>query len=176
MKRTDIVLAFAAVFVLPLAGCSYLMDAVESAITKRASFSIDARYVPGPPRVVITWQETVSSEDFAGYEIYMTEDPEDEFVGYVAVAARYDLGSSGLPAGLVFQVEPSLGTGATASFTHDVSALAPAARGNYFYRVGVINWDEEPEERPWGYETDPGYYIGRTSLYSISGYAMVEIP
>jgi hypothetical protein len=175
MKRTDIFFALAAVFLLPLAGCSYLMDAVESAITKRASFSIDASYVP-PNSVVITWDETVSSEDFAGYEIYMTEDPDDEFVGYVAVAARYDLGSSGLPAGLVFQVEPSLGTGATASFTHDVGLLALAARGTYFYRVGVINWDEDSEDRPWGYETDPGYYIGRTTLYSISGYAMVEIP
>lgn len=175
MKRTDIVFSLAAVFLLPLAGCSYLMDAVESAITKRASFSIDASYVP-PNNVVITWQETVSSEDFAGYEIYMTEDPNDEFVGYVAVAARYNLGSSGLPSGLVFQVEPSLGTGATSSFTHDVALLGSAARGNYFYRVGVINWDEEQEDRPWGYETDPGYYIGRTSLYSISGYAMVNIP
>ncbi len=176
MKRADIVLAFAAVFVLPLAGCSYLMDAVESAITKRASFSIDARYVPGPPRVVITWQETVSSEDFAGYEIYMTEDPDDEFVGYVAVAARHDLGDAGLPPDLVFQQNLSLGTGATSSFTHDVTQLDTAARGNYFYRVGVINWDDEQEDRPWGYETDFGYYTGRTSLYSISGYAMVEIP
>ncbi len=143
-----------------MSACSYMMDAIEGAITDRSSFSIHAEYSVG--NVYISWDETDSGEEFAGYEIYITEEPDDEYSGYDIVASRYFKNGS-----------PSL----KYSTTDHYSAAKPESGGLYFYRVGIIHWNEKnAAKRPWDWDSSESYYNGNTSIGKISGYAMVEIP
>ncbi len=68
-----------------LTACSYAMDYVERIITTRASFSVDAEY--DGTNIIISWDESGGS-NFAGYEIYMTTRPNDEYSDYQVVAAE----------------------------------------------------------------------------------------
>lgn len=100
-----------------LTGCSYVSDYVEGQITNRASFSINAEYKTGPSRVVLTWSETDSSDDFAGIEIYRSKKADDEYSPYGII----DSSSSHISTSTDYSPPP----------------------GTYFYRVGFIHWDEE---------------------------------
>mgnify|MGYP001158014795 CR=1 FL=1 len=171
MKKIIILIPF---ILSLLSGCSYVTDSIEAAITERASFSASATYNAGPPAsVTITWDESDMTSDFAGYEIYRTKYPNDEYSEYELVANRYDAGHA-------------LDNGATNSFTDNFSLYPLNGSGTYFYRIGVIYWDEAPEDRTnengyspeypnagWDGETN---YNANTNLESISGYARVVIP
>lgn len=142
---------------LTSAGCSYVSDMVEGEITTRASFSIKARQVGDD--VVITWDETDTSSDFAGIEIYRTVKPDDEFSGYETIADRWE--------------DSSLSSGTTGSYTH-----SNPSKGLYFYRVGFISWDESEDERT----SENGYtgveytdYNSQTDIDEVSGSVMVNI-
>ena len=161
------------------------MDSIEGQLTDRASFSIEASYDPVLDRVTIKWDEHGSGDDFAGYEIYITEEPNDEYVGYELAASYYEthpyIGLSG-----------DLKSSSTGSCTLDVNALLGALAiadgygpGIYFFRVGLIDWDESDEDDRvddyigginWNIEPNrrDNYWI-HTDIESVSGYAMVEI-
>jgi len=150
-----------ALLFLLLPGCSYVMDSIEGAITDRASFSIDAEYVSGTG-VIINWTETGTSSNFAGYEIYITEFADDEYAGYTIVANKFN--------------DASLGNIITGTYTD----TAPPS-GVYFYRVGVIAWDEQEEDKrvaEWGagYESNQVIYNSHTDISRISGAKRVVIP
>ncbi len=181
-SRTYIILSVLAALLILSPGCSYVMDYIEGELTDRASFSIDASYNSGAQEVTITWDERGSGDDFAGYEIYITEEPNDEYVGYELAASYYETHNYiGLSSG-------NLKSSSTDSCTLDVSSLLVAAGygpGIYFFRVGLIDWDESDEDDriddyiggiSWDVEPnrEQNYYI-HTDISSISGYAMVDI-
>ncbi len=156
-----LVLLFA-IFTAP--GCSYVSDAIEGALTNRAGFSIDAYYDGSD--VIVSWSESGSGNGFAGYEVYMTEEPNNEFADYIVVGARYPIGTD------YFEHHTDLSSSQT--FTH--SNLPPP--GIYFYRVGIISWDKidadgdgEKDDYPAVNESN---YISTTSVSKISGSARVE--
>ncbi|RPI90857.1 MAG: hypothetical protein EHM32_11150 [Spirochaetales bacterium] len=151
--------------VLLLAGCSYVMDSIESAITARASFSIEAEYSGG--MVTIRWDEGSGLSSFAGYEIYVTL---DEYDDYDLLASRFENESG---ATVVAGDYKNLDSSFTGSYSY-----APPP-GIYFYRVGIIEWDEDDEEMQdrYGpfYFDDPIAYNAETSINKISGYRMVSV-
>lgn len=178
-RRIFVIFTFCtSALVFSLTGCSYTMDFIESAITARSSFSIDAEYNPVTKSVDIEWKEGGDSGAFAGFEIYITERANNEYSDYVAVAAGYDLDPISLPVGLLFDPEASLLNIDTRSYSHNVAGLTGLGNA-YFYRVGVINWDEEdPSKRTPanGYTNPSADYIAKTNIDKISGYVMVVIP
>ncbi len=166
-----------------LSSCSYVADYVEAQIMNRASFSLEATYVPGTG-VILRWDETGSSSDFPGFEIYMTDTANDEYAGYIIIGGQYSTGDYSL-----FTQSASLGTSTTGSFilpqakvntiiNNTVSGLTELGPGRYFFRVGILSWDKPKDERT----SENGYsgidsidYLSHTDLEDISGYAMVEI-
>lgn len=170
--------AVATLFLL-LPGCSYVMDTIEGAINERASFSIKAEYIGGNT-VRITWDEGDYSEGFAGYEIYMTKEQDDEYIDYTIAVAPTSLGFSDLPDNLTLAIDGSLQINTTNTCNHVVTSLTTVNRGVYFYRLGIIHWDKEklseriPANGYTGdYATD---YPLKTSIDRISGAARVVIP
>jgi len=156
-----------AIFTAP--GCSYVSDAIEGALTNRAGFSIDAYY--DGTNVIVSWSESGSGSGFAGYEVYMTEEPNNEFADYIVVGARYNIGQSSY-----FIHDTNLEF--SQSFTHSNFNLPDP--GVYFYRVGIISWnkiDADGDGEEDDYPTDDiGNYISKTSVSKISGSARVTIP
>jgi hypothetical protein len=161
-------------------GCSYVMDYIEGRLTDRAAFSIEATYDAGAKEVTVTWDEYGSGDDFAGYEIYITEEPDDEYAGYELAASFYEE-----PNPNILLVSGNLSGFLTDTCVLDVSGLATNVPGVYFFRVGLINWDEDDEEDRqddyimgslWNTEPnrEANYYI-HTDIDKISGYARVEI-
>lgn len=177
--------------------CSYVVDSIEAAITKRSSFSIEGSYASS--LVTISWEKgRVGSGDeaFAGYEIYMTEQPDNEFVGYSALITPYDLGQDVI-------IERDLRKTETGALSFDPAILG--IDGVYFFRVGIIEWDKETKDERAGtdddnedttgwkpldpshffYEYDENnydqnddnlwFYVNKTNLGSISGSVMVDI-
>ncbi len=171
-----------AIFAVGMTGCSYVVDAIEGAIMNRSSFSIEASYNGG--FVDISWDESGGGEAFAGWEIYMTKEPDDEYAGYAVVAARYDLEPLNVNIGesstITFVDDAVLALGAANSFSLNVGGINPGDAGVYFFRVGKIHWDEEDQDKrdddfpTWA--SDEGYYEGETNIGAISGQARVEIP
>lgn len=164
-----IILLLAAQAIL-FSACSYAVDVVERAITKRASFSIEATYNQDGT-VTIRWDESGGS-NFAGYEIYMTEEKDNEYAGYVVIGAGYAISSSSL-----FKLDTNLLNEFAFTFTtNDIKSIKGA--GRFFFRVGIIEWDEDPDDRTSenGYtgndETD---YKANTDIAEISGSLMVNI-
>ena len=161
-------------------GCSYVMDYIEGRLTDRAAFSIEASYDPVLERVTVSWDEYGSGDDFAGYEIYITEEPDDEYAGYELAASFYEE-----PNPNIFLVSGAMSNYLTDNCVLDVSGLATNVPGIYFFRVGIISWDEDDEEDRqddyiggslWNTEPnrEANYYI-HTDIDKISGYAKVEI-
>jgi len=136
-------------------GCSYVSDMAEGAITERASFSVTANYNSTTHVVNLSWDKTDSSNDFAGIEIYVTSKPNDEYASYELVASK-DFNNINLES-------PT-----TTSYTYTLTAftIPTFSTGTYFYRVGIINWDDE----------DSSDYNTETNIDAISGYAKVVIP
>ncbi len=161
-------------------GCSYVSDTIEGLITNRASFSIDVAYDSSSEIISITWDENGGS-DFAGFEVYVTETRDDEYSGYELVASRHAL-PSGTYAG-------DLSNKYSGSFSYNVSSIVngvfPKGPGTYFYRIGIIKWDDDEKDRT----SDNGYvvdsngtwldndvnYNNKTEIDQISGAAMVDI-
>jgi len=152
--------------------CSYVADYIEGEFTNRASFSINVYYQDGTG-VIVQWDVNPASNSFAGYEIYMTKEPNNEFADMIVVGAPYDIGSS------YFITNVSLEHISTQSFTHNTSSLPPS--GIYFYRVGVIEWDERDYDGDGKDDSKPNLpsvslYESYTSIAEISGSAIVTIP
>jgi hypothetical protein len=153
---------------LLFSGCSYVMDAIEGAINERAAFSISASY-DGFSNVTVRWDEKGDSGTFAGFEVYRTSRADDEYADYELVASYY------YPAYLEIGLSDS-------SYTYDVTGL----HGIYFYRIGIIAWDEDKESdrvdnytggSSWNVEPNrETNYNSHTEIDKISGYAQVEIP
>ncbi len=151
--------------------CSYMADYIESELTNRASFSITARY-EGGTGVIVEWDTNPNQDSFAGYEIYMTEEANNEFADMIVVGARFNIGSSPY-----FNEDNQLKYSSTSQFIHN--QIPPS--GIYFYRVGVIEWDERDYDGDGKNEKKPdspsiGLYQSYTTIAEISGSAMVEIP
>jgi hypothetical protein len=158
--------------------CSYVVDMVERSITKRASFSINATYDHATQTVTLSWDET-GGGNFAGYEIYITEGPDDEYSGYRVVAAAYTLNSDSYFA----TSNAALTNISTQSYTYNVSNyISSFGAGRYFFRVGIIDWDENESDRtasngytePW-YSNLAANYPGNTDIDQISGLAAVDL-
>ncbi|MEJ5362743.1 MAG: hypothetical protein WHV26_11840 [Spirochaetota bacterium] len=157
--------------VTTITACSYMADYIEGEITNRASFSISARYQAGTG-VIVEWNANPDDESFAGYEIYMTEEPNNEFADYIVVGACYSISSSSY-----FQVDGNLDNPSETQFIH----TSLPSSGIYFYRVGVINWDERDYDGDGNDDKKPSspnqsLYESYTNIDEISGSAMVEIP
>lgn len=160
--------------------CSYAVDMVERAITKRASFSIEAVYDPATNTVNIRWNVSGVS-NFAGYEIYITEEPDNEYAGYTIIGGPYTTSGSSL-----FRQEASLQNWQTGSFTMNSTQvnnlISSKGKGRYFFRVGVISWDENEDKRtadngyiePWYLHIEDNYPTN-TDISEISGLARVDI-
>jgi hypothetical protein len=141
-------------------GCSYVSDYVEGAITDRASFSVKAEY--DGSNVILKWDETDSSDNFAGIEIYRTSKANDEYSRYELVASRYENNNL---------INGNLDTGSTVKYTDQF----PPSNGIYFYRVGIIHIEDDDDDNPYDASYEPEYNQ-YTNLNAISGYGRVEIP
>jgi hypothetical protein len=190
-SRRYTILSFLAALLILSPGCSYIMDYIEGQLTDRASFSIEASYNSGAQQVTITWDERGSGDIFAGYEIYITEEKDDEYVGYLLVASQYEFNAD-IMDDASSTSRSLLENGSTDSFTIDVTPLVTSVKiqygpGIYFFRVGLIDWDESDEED----RQDDYYSVGcanwynepcreinyynNTDISKISGYAMINI-
>lgn len=175
IRATLLVMAVAAA--ASLSACSYMMDAIEGAITDRASFSINAVYNAGT--ISITWNES-GSTNFAGFEVYMTDEVDNEYAGYEVIGSYYSISSNAY-----FRQDSGLGGKDCNSYTvsnTQVTAIKAAPNkgaGVYFFRVGIMEWDQNEDDR----NTENGYtgtpstdYLDQTEFDQISGYAKVTIP
>ncbi len=156
IKMNNIKLLIITFFLSTLfSGCSYVSDYIEGQITNRASFELKADYNSTTHVVRLSWDETDTSDGFAGIEIYATSEPNDEYETYELVASPYFHNFG-------------LGSGTTTSYSYTLNALTtpPLSPGVYFYRVAFIHWDED----------DSVSYDSETSIDKISGYAKIVIP
>lgn len=185
MKRKNTIVRYigilAITMIASMTACSYVVDMVERSITKRASFSIRATYDHSAQTVTITWTESPGN-NFAGYEIYMTEEPDDEYSGYVVVAAGQPISSNSF-----FELNAGqlLYPTTIQSYTFDVSEIVANSvadfklgSGRYFFRLGIIKWDQDPSKRTLanGYTADTfANYCNHTDIDEISGLAGVDL-
>lgn len=172
--------------------CSYVVDMVERSITKRASFSVNATYDSVAHTVTITWDES-GGGNFAGYEVYVTSDPDDEYSGYEIIAGRSDMGSN-ISGSSYFDTNPNnLDSIGTRSYTFPAVSLqtllisdgvAIGRTARYFFRLGIIAWDEDTSDRPSKYIGGVSWETGsnlfdnykiHTDIDEISGLAAVDI-
>lgn len=174
IKFNRLLISIFAIALTTLNACSYAVDMVERAITKRASFSIEAVY-NGDGTVTLRWDKT-GGNNFAGFEIYMTIEPDNEYAGYAVVGAAYPISTSNL-----FKQDNNLQFSTCSYFTtNNVKTIMGV--GRYFFRVGIIEWDEDEDKRteengyvvPW-YDHIFENYIINTNLDEISGTAMVDV-
>jgi hypothetical protein len=155
-------------------GCSYAMDMLEGVITERASFSIEASYDSSSHRLNVSWEETGDSSGFAGFEVYMTTSPWDEYGDYKVVAASENLSPS-LPSWITFRTDSGLSS-RYADSTY-ILVNPPVEAGEYYVRVGMVKFDEKDDSSGGGYygSVMPGDYIDHTTLDAVSGYEAVYI-
>jgi hypothetical protein len=163
-------------------GCSYVVDAVEGAIMKRASFTIHLTNVSGNTYTV-DWGnvDDLDDEEFAGYEVYVSNRPNDEFAGLKVVAAPYDLDDSGAAIS-----NSALYLRDTHSMTVTFPSEFVTAGNVYYVRVGAIGWDEADDSDkadkwttaksyPYDWSDSYGsaaneyYYLHKTALSQMSG-------
>ncbi len=185
MKFKSMIITLSIISAVLLINCSNVMDYIEGRITKRSSFSIEAGYDPSG-NIIVSWTESGGS---AGTEIYMSEEPNDEFVGYMIVGGRF----SGIGSSDYYQDYDNLKDPNTKSFIYPSSKISNISskigKGLYFFRVGFIGWDESDEQKRkdtyigktnWDTNTFPDFFIQQnyqihTVLDDISGYAKVDI-
>jgi len=179
-----VIVFISAVLILSISGCSYVMDSVEGAITKRSSFPVDVKRAGN--LLTVDWSKdapSIDNEAFAGYEIYITEDADDEYAGYTLLLS----GHSGNPGTAGYDASLQNESTRSVSFTYDVSSFSG---DTYFFRVGVINWSEAKEsDRQSNWKTENGYlynwnassstvveyyYPLKTDLDKISGSSMIR--
>ncbi len=188
--KSKAALLFAVILMAAGSGCSYVSDAVEGAITERSAFSIEANYDGLSQNVNIRWEET-GGKNFAGYEIYISETQDDEYAGYVLVESRWR-DETNFSTGTGDQ--ESLNDVYTLTYSHYVNDIVygtfPNGPGTYFYRMGIIKWDKDLNERtekngysppfdpnnPSDTSWDNEYnYNLHTKIDKISGAALVKI-
>ena len=152
-------------------GCSYISDSIEAAIFNRAGFSIKADY--NGSHVIFNWGETGGS--FAGYEIYRTREVNNEFSKYTMEASKWDPFYDSL-----------LADYNTGFYAWDARSLRDSidptlGPGIYFFRIGIIKWDEDDNESSdWNLTGDRWddteiSYERHTSINKVSGSALVDI-
>lgn len=178
-------------------GCSYAMDMIEGAITDRASFSINVTY--NNPLVTISWSKAPGF-NFAGYEVYISEEKNDEYVGYDLAVSYYTQApyNSEIPENQnqLITLNPlnNLNQPGTRQVVLNANGLLTSGsnsygKGIYFFRLGLIKWDESDETKRietyynngvdlWS--DDPSgnrwqNYKIHTDLDEVSGYGMVNI-
>jgi len=205
MKKTiytalKILPVLTAILIGSSSGCSYVMDAIEGKLRNRAAFSIDASYDSTTKKVTISWDESGSDPDgcFPGYEIYISSEKDDEYVGYILAVSPFEYESNLIETpgidddgDLVFTSDLStLENPSTSSFVMDVSPLINSSSiqygpGKYFFRVGIIKWDRSKlDDRIDKYigganycnitNKEANYYI-HTNIDDPSGYAMLDL-
>jgi len=158
-----------------LLGCSYGMDALEGAITERASFSIDA-FFNSPDTVEVSWSELPDAH-FAGYEVYMTTRAWDEYGSYELVAAKY-LINNDIPSWITFEQLGDYPTNADITVNPTDADFYP---GEYYVRVGLVYYDEKPEDErsdpevPEWYGDGEADYVHHSTLKKVSGYDYIYI-
>ena len=158
--------------------CSYVSDYVERNMTKRASFGIEVHYNSTTKVLSISWDEGCS--DYAGTEIYVTDEPDNEYAGYRLICSGYDT-----PHPYFTPIDSIAGLkSGVKSFRIDCSNSNLRGR-RYFFRVGLIHWDESDEDdrkdkyaggSSW--EIEPNRqtnYYSHSDISEISGYQMVEL-
>lgn len=184
-----LIMAFAVLMIFPCGiSCSYMMDKIEAFMTDRSSFSIDVAYTPGSG-IYISWDQT-AEETHAGYEIYITEQVNDQFADYIIIGAPYSTGNSN-----IFFSDSSLASEGTQSFnlpqsyidriinntatrSGEVLSMGP---GKYFFRVAIYTWDDDPKSEYIG-GTDSwmtyiqSNYKNHTNLDQVSGAANLTLP
>ncbi len=181
MKK--ILLPFLIIFVTPLISCSYGIDMLEGALTERASFSIEAEH-DGASTLTVSWEET-APEHFAGWEIYMTIEPWNEYSEYKVIAAS-EYTALSLPSWITFNDNSSLAADSSRGASISVEVPSdPDMRGEYYVRAAIITFDEKPEDE-WSDPETPEYYgdgenpryddyVNHTSVDSVSGFCPVMI-
>ncbi len=202
-----IIKLFIIISFLSLVKCSYVISSIEGKITNRATFSIDVEYDDDNQQLTINWPEAqaeVDSAAFAGYEIYISEDMNNEYCDYQLVAARFDQGSNfeddtnmNLVDTATYTIDFSYGVTGTLPQVSGATFQVPSEGGMIFIRVGIIYWDEESEDgriENWNPDIS-GYYFyndvdqlsvddavqdwfyqHKSKLSLISGYQKVDIP
>ncbi len=142
-------------------GCSYVSDYVEGKISDRASFAVEAEYIQVDDDVALSWDETDSSDNFAGIEIYRTSRPNDEYSEYELVASRYNT-SLVVVGDLTTSIKKCI-------------VESPGSTGTYFYRVAIIHIEDDDDDVPYnpGIESE---YNDYTDIHAVSGYGEVYIP
>jgi len=174
MKGPRIITSLSFTVALCMLSCSYGMDALEGLITKRASFSIEAEYSGG--FVTVTWDESPSTSCFAGNEIYMTTEPDNEYSNYVVIAAPYALDSGIVfPPNVPFIENLALSNLGFHSIAVNVSSVPT---GIYYFRVGQVFYEEEklPDGSKQCYTDGQFNYEDHATLDAVSGYRGVAIP
>jgi len=142
-------------------GCSYVSDYVEGKISDRASFTVSAEYIEADDDVELKWDETDSSDNFAGIEIYRTSKPNDEYAEYELVASRH--------------YTSLLTEGDLSESIKRCRVESPGSSGTFFYRVGIIHVENDEDDNPY----NPGStsdYEEYTDINAVSGYGEVYIP
>ncbi len=150
--------------VLALVNCSYVMDSIEASITERSAFSIKGSFNPDTNEVAISWsggKAGAGDEAFAGYEIYMTKQADNEFVGYTVKSAPYDLGEGVMTGAdsndnaqeLTYTIvyDAQLRRYSTDSTTLSINS---SFSGIQFFRVGVIHWSVDTKLKRAGEDDD----------------------
>lgn len=179
--------------------CSYVMDSIEGAIRQRASFKISVSFENSTNMITVDWPDAeseVSSDAFAGYEIYITEDINDEYANYQVVVARYDIAGNIINSSLssstfnTQQINVVYSSSISNIQFNNSNIAVPTEGGVIFIRVGVIDWDKSSSEdrdddwepywsglTPYYFSTDKEwFYTNKSNLSEISGYKMLEIP
>ena len=184
MIKRLLFLTITILFSMNFIGCSYVMDSVEGAIMDRASFSItNGSYNSGV--ITLKWGDQTSTyktdsenvKEFAGYEIYMTHNPNSEYEKYDLIAAIYNFEEE-LPAGISYVTTATL----LESGTHTFNITSPTNTGIYFFRIGVITADvksQDANKKDLYYDVslngNQSNYKDYTSLDKISGSYKIKI-
>jgi hypothetical protein len=161
-KRTALFIV--TLLLLSGSGCSYVMDGIEGAITKRASFSIDVTG-SGSTRNISWYDASVDLSLFAGYEIYISAQPNTEESKYNVLYSPYNLSTGNTDVTLA-SIGTKSKTGINLSSFHGV----------YFIRVGVVNWDDDSDNIATWKGTPSVYYPLHTELDQISGSYKITLP
>jgi hypothetical protein len=157
---------------LTASGCSYVIDSIEGAITDRASFSVEVSVDRVADTVTVSWKDAFGGEAFAGYEILVSAEADNEFAGYEVAAAGYDI-NQGIVIG-------SLNDSTTRSVTIPYNAAVMDGH-TYFYRLAVVHWDKEKEadrnedwtDPPWA-SNKAQWYNGHSNIEKVSGVVQVD--
>ena len=145
---------------LLLSSCSYLAELTSKFGETVSSFSIDASYDSVTDKLTVSWKEVPSEDGFAGYEVYISERPWDEFGTFVAIAAKQNIYS---PSKSYFTTVFNLGDKTTKSVNIYINPLQLNGSGEYYVKVAVIQYKYDSDTKTY----DTTY--SKSSISAISG-------